>query len=225
MHIFISQIRLNIYKIDKFNKNLQPDSAYNAVLENPTQLIPALLIEKILIKLPSELFLTQLLEFLITAKSSELSQVDILLAEKSIFRKILKSKYSILKAAGGVVIKERRILMIHRLGFWDLPKGKLGPKEKMKEAAVREVKEECNVEVTLKEKINTTWHYYEEKGNQIFKKTNWYLMYCTNDSKITPQKEESIDKVEWFESTDLSRIWNQTYPAIKFILDSYLKMD
>jgi hypothetical protein len=42
----------------------------------------------------------------------------------------IKSKFKIIKAGGGVVYKDGKVLMIHRLGMWDLPKGK-GRKERI----------------------------------------------------------------------------------------------
>lgn len=43
-------------------------------------------------------------------------------------------------AAGGVVFNsEGKILVIHRLGVWDLPKGKAEKGESMEETALREV--------------------------------------------------------------------------------------
>ena len=47
-------------------------------------------------------------------------------------------------AAGGLLTNDQgELLCIHRLGHWDLPKGKLEPGEILEEAAAREVQEEC----------------------------------------------------------------------------------
>ncbi|ULT24020.1 NUDIX domain-containing protein [Sphingobacterium sp. E70] len=60
----------------------------------------------------------------------------------------LKSKLKIIKAAGGLVKNgDGDYLFIYRLGKWDLPKGKVEDNEKMKEAAVREVEEECGIKI------------------------------------------------------------------------------
>ena len=49
-------------------------------------------------------------------------------------------------AAGGLLTDENgRLLCIHRIGHWDLPKGKLEAGEALEEAAAREVEEECGV--------------------------------------------------------------------------------
>ncbi len=44
----------------------------------------------------------------------------------------VKSKFKTVKAAGGLVVKDHKYLMIYRRKKWDLPKGKLDNKEKSK---------------------------------------------------------------------------------------------
>ena len=54
------------------------------------------------------------------------------------------SDHKLIEAAGGVVKNPAdELLFILRLGKWDLPKGKIEKGEKIKEAALREVEEEC----------------------------------------------------------------------------------
>ncbi|MBK8341799.1 MAG: NUDIX domain-containing protein [Flavobacteriales bacterium] len=59
----------------------------------------------------------------------------------------LRARYVPVLAAGGAVTDERgRLLAIHRLGRWDLPKGKVDRGESVSTAAVREVQEECGLQ-------------------------------------------------------------------------------
>jgi RNAse (barnase) inhibitor barstar len=83
----------------------------------------------------------------------------------------LKKKFKVVKAAGGLVRKKDRVLMIYRMKKWDLPKGKKETGEKSKETAGREVEEECNVEVKIGKKICTTWHTYTMNKNNMIKRT------------------------------------------------------
>src|SRR5205085_10797503 len=53
----------------------------------------------------------------------------------------LKSKFKVVNAAGGLVRKKERSLMIYRMKKWDLPKGKKETGEKSKQTAEREVNE------------------------------------------------------------------------------------
>ncbi len=59
----------------------------------------------------------------------------------------------VVEAAGGIVFnQENKILFIHRLGRWDLPKGKIEPEESLENAALRELEEETGLtELILEE--------------------------------------------------------------------------
>src|SRR5690606_25043669 len=60
--------------------------------------------------------------------------------------KKLSSAGKWIHAAGGVVFNSAGdLLMIHRLGRWDLPKGKCEHNESVNESAIREVQEECGI--------------------------------------------------------------------------------
>jgi 8-oxo-dGTP pyrophosphatase MutT (NUDIX family) len=133
----------------------------------------------------------------------------------------IENMYTIIKAAGGIVEKGEQILLIHRLGKWDLPKGKLEKNEKSKLAAVREVEEECGVKAVLKEKICTTWHTYKLNEKKILKKTKWYSMTLQDDSNMAPQTEEDIDQIEWMDAKRAENAMANSYSSIRFVLDYY----
>ncbi len=132
------------------------------------------------------------------------------------------SLFKVMTAAGGVVQKEDKELLIYRLGKWDFPKGKLEKDESFKLAAVREVTEETGVKVVLGKKICTTWHTYTFRKKRILKQTKWYAMECINDQKMAPQEDESIEKVEWFTKSEAENALKHTYNSIKFVWECYL---
>lgn len=136
----------------------------------------------------------------------------------------IKSKFKIIKAGGGVVVGEKGVMMIHRLGKWDLPKGKIEKGESFIEGAKREVQEECNIKVRVKEKICTTWHTYTKGDKSILKKTSWYLMECLEDAKMKPQVEEDIDEVRWMNEKELDVAMYNTYKSILHVYHKFLKM-
>ncbi|SEM18795.1 ADP-ribose pyrophosphatase YjhB, NUDIX family [bacterium A37T11] len=140
---------------------------------------------------------------------------------KALFRKIKKS-VSFIKAAGGLVKNgEGNYLFIQRLGRWDLPKGKMDRGEKMRQTAVREVTEECGITVNfLGEKILSSYHSYEMKGKLVIKKTNWYEMSVDGVPPLVPQLEEDITEARWLHTEELGMVKNNTYPAIKDILEA-----
>ncbi len=135
--------------------------------------------------------------------------------------KLVKQQFTIIKAAGCLVKDGENLLMIYRLGKWDLPKGKLDKGETMKECAVREVEEECNVKVALGNKICTTWHTYTRFKKRILKKTNWYNMSCLDDTKMQPQEDEGIEAVAWFSAKGITENLKTSYPSIQHVFDEY----
>src|SRR5690606_29715838 len=106
----------------------------------------------------------------------------------------LKTTLKVIKAAGGLVKNgDGDYLFIFRLGKWDLPKGKLDTGESMKKAAVREVEEECGIQVNyLGQKLVTSYHMYPLKGELVLKKTNWYEMGVNKVPKLKPQPEKDM---------------------------------
>lgn len=104
------------------------------------------------------------------------------------------------KAGGGLIVRyngsEPEILLIHRRGVWDLPKGKKKGHESLEECALREVKEETGASVRIVRDLGVTVHGYRENGFFYVKTTRWYLME-TPDVSFIPETREGIDAVEW----------------------------
>ncbi len=138
---------------------------------------------------------------------------------EEIFKEILQSA-NIIKAAGGLVKNaDGHYLFIHRLGKWDLPKGKVEENEKMREAAVREVEEECGVTINyLGQKVETSYHTYSMRGKMVLKQTNWYEMGVNKVPKLIPQLEEDITDARWIDKHDLAMVYENTYPLIADIV-------
>jgi len=139
---------------------------------------------------------------------------------KAIFRAI-KKNLTLIKAAGGLVQNAKgKYLFIYRNKKWDLPKGKVEKGERMKDAGVREVEEECGVKIASNDgKLCKTYHVYEMGARLVLKKTNWYMMTVKGSPKLIPQKEEGITKACWLEETELAPIVANTYPSIVQVLE------
>lgn len=106
-------------------------------------------------------------------------------------------------AAGGLVVRRGplgvEIILIHRRGLWDLPKGKLDPGETIEECAVREVNEELGIQdAAIHRAAGSTIHGYVDKTHYAVKTTHWFLMQ-TSAERFTPQASEQIEAVEWVE--------------------------
>lgn len=140
---------------------------------------------------------------------------------KTIFLNIQKG-IKVIEAAGGLVkSNEKTYLFIKRNGFWDLPKGKLEIAEKKKDAAVREVEEECGITVqSLGKKITKTYHIYELKTKIVLKISHWYKMKAIANQALVPQLEEGITEVKWLAKSDWPIVRANTYPSILDVLDA-----
>ena len=166
-------------------------------------------------------------KFLLWLKQKRPKKIDEITFSVNDYESVIdhvKGRYTIIKAAGGLVLKEGEILLIYRLDKWDLPKGKLDPGEKSKEGALREVEEECNIKVKMGKKICSTWHTYKSNGQKILKKTNWYTMICTNDDSMKPQIEENITNIKWMNDKEIKQSLYNSYASIRFVFREYYKL-
>ena len=130
------------------------------------------------------------------------------------------SHYQLIEAAGGVVVNSKReVLWILRNGKWDLPKGKVESGEKIEDAAVREVEEECAVRgINRGALLGVTYHTYSYKSEAILKKTYWYAMTCSSKQVLKPQLEEGITEVVWADKTKHFSCVSNTYTSIVELL-------
>jgi len=134
-----------------------------------------------------------------------------------------RSLYTMVPAAGGIVKnQEGEILMIYRWEKWDLPKGKVEAGEKLDEAAVREVVEECGIpEPKILRKLPSTYHTYESKGKSILKETHWYEMAIDNKPALEPQREEDITKAEWVAPEIVRERLEDSYASLQWLFEQY----
>lgn len=127
-------------------------------------------------------------------------------------------------AAGGVVLNQNEeLLMIHRLGFWDLPKGKTEKGEMLPETAVREVQEETGIMAALTGKeLPTTRHIFRnQKGNLKMKVSYWFEMRCDKSQELIPQVEEQITAIQWVSWASYPLFAAKAYPSIQWLINSY----
>ena len=149
----------------------------------------------------------------------EVSSCYVQAADIELAWQAFKQNFTVIEAAGGVVIKNQEMLFIYRNGKWDLPKGKLEINESIQLCAVREVEEECGIsQLTIIKEIATTYHTYRQAEENILKITYWFLMDCTDESPLTPQIEEGIEFSEWKNEQAVQLALENTYPNIKLVL-------
>lgn len=68
------------------------------------------------------------------------------------------------KSCGAVVFDGEQVLVVkHQIGHYDFPKGHMEAGEKEEETAIREVKEETNIDIALTEKRYVVTYYPSDK--------------------------------------------------------------
>jgi len=98
------------------------------------------------------------------------------------------------KSCGAIVIykgKESKFLLLkHRLGHWDFPKGLVEKGETEKETARREVEEETGLKIKIGKKINKVQYTYTFKKKLITKEVVFFLAESKN-MKVTISPEHT----------------------------------
>jgi len=83
-------------------------------------------------------------------------------------------------SAGGIVYHNNGFLMLKKKnGDWVLPKGRIEIGESLEETAVREVKEETNIDATIVDYLGATTYSFSNFWTEykvIHKTVSWYLM-------------------------------------------------
>ena len=100
-----------------------------------------------------------------------------------------------IRAAGGVVVRDGQVALIHRPKYddWTLPKGKLDPGESFEDGADREVLEETGVRGRIVAELEPT-SYVDRKGRD--KLVRWYRMELDGDPSVFAPNDE-VDELRW----------------------------
>ena len=202
----------------------QPVFEYDTIIGGTEEILSVKLLGKVLIQEASPRQLERLIRLLELKKLKKLLSITFAVDDYEFMVEFVKDQFKVIKASGGVVRKNDRILMIFRLGKWDLPKGKLKKKEESIKAAKREVEEECSVKVDVKEKVCSTWHTYVRKGKRILKRTDWYEMTCLDDSNMQPQLAEFIEELKWMNYKEVNKSVKNSYASIQEVVDEYYRL-
>ncbi len=98
---------------------------------------------------------------------------------------------AVVRAAGGVVLRDGCVLLVHRDRYddWSLPKGKLEDGESWEEAALREVREETGLRCELGRYLGES-HYEVTAGP---KEVRWWEMRSSGE----PAPSHEVDAVRW----------------------------
>ncbi len=99
------------------------------------------------------------------------------------------------EAAGGVVVRDGLVAVIHRPKYddWSLPKGKLEAGESWEDAALREVWEETGLVCRLGEELGSPRRYVDRKGRP--KTVRYWRMEVVEDPGFSVNDE--VDELRW----------------------------
>lgn len=111
------------------------------------------------------------------------------------------------RAAGGVVVRDGRIAVVHRPKYddWSLPKGHLDDGESWEDAALREVEEETGIRTRIVRPLDPV-HYRTTKGRD--KEVRYWVMEPV-EGEFTPNDE--VDEMRWVSPADAGELLS--YPA------------
>lgn len=101
------------------------------------------------------------------------------------------------KSCGCIILNDRNqiLLVLHNAGHWGLPKGHVEKGETEEETAIREVKEETNIDV----EVNTNYRYtmvYSPKED-VEKEVIYFIAKNINKN-CKPQIEE-VQDIKWLD--------------------------
>lgn len=102
-----------------------------------------------------------------------------------------------IRAAGGIIVRDDSVLIVHRPRYddWSLPKGKCKPGESDEACALREIEEETGLSCEIERALG-------ESQYRVFarrKVVRWFLMR-PGDGEFTPGDE--VDEIAWVPISD-----------------------
>lgn len=121
-------------------------------------------------------------------------------------------------SCGGVVVREdgKVLALVKKNGYYCLPKGRLEAGETWEKAALREVKEETNIDAKIVKFIDKISYTINDANRKRKKKTvNWFLMKPTSFDCVA-QKSEGFKSCDYLTRSEAQRLL--TYANERYIV-------
>lgn len=132
-------------------------------------------------------------------------------------KKVENDKIKQEKSCGCIIIENEKVLLVKQTkGNWGFPKGHIEENETEIETAIREVKEETNIDVEIENKKRYVVKYLTERGNM---KEVVYFLAKNIGGKIQAQESE-INEIKWISLKDA--IETITYDNTKTLFQEIL---
>lgn len=130
------------------------------------------------------------------------------------------------KSCGAIIYNDKKQVLIvkHTAGHWDFPKGHMEVGEDEYQTAIREVKEETNIDVELLKDYRYEVHYSPKEN--VDKTVVFFL--AKNKSNELIKQDEEIQNIGWFdykEAVDIltyesaKELFKKSYNDIKKIIE------
>ena len=120
---------------------------------------------------------------------------------------------SVVRAAGGLVVRDGRVVLVHRPKYddWSFPKGKCHEGESDEACALREVEEETGLRCELLEELGQT-SYVDSRGRS--KIVRYWRMRAV-DGEFVPDGE--VDEIRWQTLEDAAGLlsWPRDLPLLE----------
>ena len=123
-------------------------------------------------------------------------------------------------SCGAVIVNNGKVLIVHQQnGLSGFPKGHIEPGETELEAALREVKEETDLDIILDERTRFAFSYYIPRLN-VLKTVVLFLASLKDPSETPTEQPDEIAKLEWLpfdqvESTLNFPEWQKSWRTLR----------
>ena len=105
------------------------------------------------------------------------------------------------KSCGAVVYKKEKeqlliLLLKHNSGHWSFPKGHVENEETEEQTALREIKEETNLDVIIDTNFRMVSTYSPKEG--VIKDVIFFVGKVKENSSNLKAQESEIERLDWF---------------------------
>lgn len=120
---------------------------------------------------------------------------------------------TVVRAAGGLVVRDGRVLLVHRPKYddWSFPKGKCEAGESDEACALREVEEETGLRCELLDEVGRT-SYVDGKGRP--KLVRYWRMHAMHGEFVP---DDEVDEIRWEVPNEAARLlsWSRDAPLLE----------
>lgn len=130
------------------------------------------------------------------------------------------------KSCGTIIYNNNKVLVIKQKnsGNYGFPKGHMITNETEIETAIRETKEETNLDVNINKLFRYSISYNQNKNNEVINKEVIYFIAEVKNGNVIKKQDKEISSIAWIDIEkvqdmltydNLKNIWAMAYKDIK----------